>query len=473
MVRHQSVLVWGALVIVVALGGLMTVSSGALGAGITLWEQEDQDTQVLLDRLFAEYAATRPGADVRRVHYGNEQLRDQYKTAAMGRGGPDVIIAPSDFAGPFAVMGIILPVESLGEAARLERFPANVLDAVRDARGRVWGLPLTKGNHLMLYANRRVTPVVPATVEAMVEAARDATNAGEKRFGLVYNLAEPFWFATFLGAFGGQLLDGERPALNTSAMRESLALARFLKFDEKIVPADCDYTCAESLFLEGKAAFLINGDWAMRKYRDALKDDLLVGPLPTLARTGKPMRPFISGKFLFLNAGLSGARLEEVKAFVTWFLSEPVQRVMLEKTRRLPPLISLADSPIIKSDQLLAASDRALRDGVAMPMAVEMRAVWDAIRPQLQGVMAGRVMPAEAARVMQTDAETKIREMRESGEVGPSGDCTPVPTPSSTPESRSRARVALSIVLLVMVGLYYRVRRERGEGIGPRVRRRP
>jgi hypothetical protein len=42
-----------------------------------------------------------------------------------------------------------------------------------------------------------------------------------------------------------------------------------------------------------------------------------------------------------------------------------------------------------------------------------MRVVWDAIRPQLQAVMAGRAEPKLAAEVMQKDAETKIREMRQ------------------------------------------------------------
>ncbi|HHY14974.1 MAG TPA: ABC transporter substrate-binding protein, partial [Firmicutes bacterium] len=41
----------------------------------------------------------------------------------------------------------------------------------------------------------------------------------------------------------------------------------------------------------------------------------------------------------------------------------------------------------------------------------EMRAVWDAIRPNLEAVMAGKMTPEAAAQAMQEAAEKLIREM--------------------------------------------------------------
>jgi arabinogalactan oligomer/maltooligosaccharide transport system substrate-binding protein len=442
--------------------------SRASAAELVLWEQEDKDTQEFLDGLFREFQAASPGTVVTRVHYGNEQLRDQFKTAAMGRGGADVLIAPSDFAGTFSIMGLIAPMERLGEAARLERFPANVLDAVRDASGRVWGLPLSKGNHLMLFANRRLIPVIPDTLEGVIDAARGVTKASDKRYGIVYNLTEPFWFASFLGAYGGALTRVSKgvvePTLDTEAMRQALSLVHSLKFEHRVTPEDCDYTCAEGLFLESRAGFVINGDWAVPKYRATFGEDLLIAPLPRLASTNQPMRPFVSGKFLFFNANLEGDKLELAKRFAEWFLQPEVQERLLVKTRRLPSLTSLAESALVVKDPVLAATDRALANGLPMPMAVEMRAVWDAIRPQLQAVMAGRGAPAEAAAIMQRDALTKIREMKEAGEIpasvnSPSDDC--LAGKAYPDEFATRARIALSVLLLLMVGFYYRIRRER------------
>ena len=59
------------------------------------------------------------------------------------------------------------------------------------------------------------------------------------------------------------------------------------------------------------------------------------------------------------------------------------------------------------------ASAAGLEHGIPTPMNVEMRVVWDAMRPQLQGVMAGRVQPSAAVVLMQKDAVTKINDLRE------------------------------------------------------------
>jgi maltose-binding protein MalE len=68
---------------------------------------------------------------------------------------------------------------------------------------------------------------------------------------------------------------------------------------------------------------------------------------------------------------------------------------------------------LINKDHLLKASSEAMKHGQPMPMDVELRVIWDAIRPQLQNVMAGRADPKSAANLMQKDAIIKIKEMQE------------------------------------------------------------
>jgi arabinogalactan oligomer/maltooligosaccharide transport system substrate-binding protein len=155
----------------------------------------------------------------------------------------------------------------------------------------------------------------------------------------------------------------------------------------------------------------INGDWAIERYHAALGKDLLIAPLPRSAATGKPMEPMLSGKYLLLNARLDGPRLEAAKAFVEFMTKPETQTLLAEKSKRLPSLAAVGSSAVVTGDPLLSASKAALANAQPMPMAVQMRAVWDAIRPQLQGVMAGRVDPKAAAGVMQKDATAKIEGM--------------------------------------------------------------
>lgn len=47
----------------------------------------------------------------------------------------------------------------------------------------------------------------------------------------------------------------------------------------------------------------------------------------------------------------------------------------------------------------------ALANGKGQPAAPEMRCAWDAWRPNLEGVMAGTLAPADAAAAAQTSAD--------------------------------------------------------------------
>jgi maltose-binding protein MalE len=390
------------------LASALAPSAGAVE--LTLWEHEYEDVQKSLDKVLKDFQAANPGVTVKRAHYKTEDLRTQFQTAAMGGGGADLVLAPNDFAGPFSVMNIIQPVDGW---AKPERFTTSVVQAVSDAKGKVWGVPVARGNHLMLFVNKDLVKTTPATVEDLVKVARENSDAAKGRYGFAYNLNEPFWFVTFLGAYGEAPLVKAEPKLDGKGMVEALALVHDMKFKDKIVPPDCDYTCAETLFVEGKVGMTINGDWAVQKFQDALKDKLVIAPLPKLQATGKYMAPMVSGKYLFLNAKLKGEKLDAAKKLAEFFVSKKVQEDMVKETRRLPALKELDGSAVITSDPVLKATDAAMANGQPMPMEVEMRVVWDAIRPQLQAVMANRAEPKLAASVMQKDAETKIKEMRQ------------------------------------------------------------
>jgi arabinogalactan oligomer/maltooligosaccharide transport system substrate-binding protein len=51
--------------------------------------------------------------------------------------------------------------------------------------------------------------------------------------------------------------------------------------------------------------------------------------------------------------------------------------------------------------------------GKPMPMATEMRAVWDAMRPLYGRLLTGQLTPGEASAKMQKEAVAKIAEMNE------------------------------------------------------------
>jgi arabinogalactan oligomer/maltooligosaccharide transport system substrate-binding protein len=95
------------------------------------------------------------------------------------------------------------------------------------------------------------------------------------------------------------------------------------------------------------------------------------------------------------------------------YLTGPdVQRAYAMRLGSLPSLVALQADPAIEADPILAPSMEQVRRGRSMPIVVEMRAIWDAMRPSFQNVMNGEAAPADAAREMQQLAVRKIAEMR-------------------------------------------------------------
>lgn len=376
---------------------------------ITFWEQEGDEVDVFLDGLIAEFQEAYPNITVERSHYENEALRDQFQTASLAGAPPDVVRVPNDFAGPFSALDIIYDVEEIFDPAFFDAFFEGALQPAIVA-GDLWGVPDNYGNHLMLLYNKSLVTEPPETTDALIEMAKEL-HVGDQ-WGFAYNLNEPFWLAPWMGGFGGWPLDeNDQPTLGDQAVADALQFVHDLKFVHEIVPPECDYACADTLFQEGLAAMIINGDWSLGGYVEALGDDLGAAPIPKVSATGLWPSPMTSGKYWMISNLVSGDELEGVKMFIQFMTSADVQERWLEEFSRLPSNIEVAESPLIEEDPLLAGSTAQLEKGRGMPAAPEMRCAWDAMRPNLEGVMADTIGPADAAAAMQSEAESCIAEM--------------------------------------------------------------
>ncbi|MCC6568670.1 MAG: extracellular solute-binding protein [Anaerolineales bacterium] len=381
----------------------------ACGAGksnepvtITFWEQEGDDVDVFIDGLIADFQTANPTITVERTHYENEALRDQFQTASLANAAPDVVRVPNDFAGPFSALDIVAPTQDIFDDAFLGQFFQGALDPAVVA-GTLYGVPDNYGNHLMLIYNKDLIAEPPATFEDLIAKAKELTTGDIQ--GFAYNLNEPFWGAGFYGAFGGWPLDAsDKPQFNNDAFKNYLTFVASLKTDG-VVPAECDYNCADTLMKDGKAAMIINGDWSLGDYTKALGDKMGVAPVPPI--NGKPYTEMTAGKYFMVSKAVldDDAKKDAVAAFITFMTSADIQKKWLSEFKRLPSNSEVAKDPSIANDPILAGSMAALSDGRGQPAAPEMRCAWDAWRPNLEGVMAGTLAPADAAAAAQTSAD--------------------------------------------------------------------
>jgi maltose-binding protein MalE/ABC-type branched-subunit amino acid transport system substrate-binding protein len=377
---------------------------------ITYWEQEGDDIDVLLDEWANAFMAANPGVKVERTHFGNEELRDQFQTASLAGEAPALARCPNDFAGPFSALDIIKPVKEVYDQKFLDQFFAGALGPAV-VKGTLWAVPDNYGNHLMLLYNKKLVSEVPADTDAWIAQLKTLTDEAKGQYGLVYNLNEPFWLAPWIGGFGAWPLDEQdQPSLGAPGVADALQFVHDLKFVHKVVPPEADYNAADTMFKQGQAAYLINGDWSLGGYKDAGLD-FGTAALPKITKSGQYPSPMTAGKYWFFSKALDSAKLEAAKKFVDYMTSAEVQKKWLEKGR-LPSNKEVAKDPSIASDPILVGSMAQLANGKGMPAAPEMRCAWDAMRPNLEAVMADTAKPADAAAAMQTNALKCVAEMK-------------------------------------------------------------
>ncbi len=375
---------------------------------ITLWTKEgeaDNALQWVYD-LAEEFNQINANQQVEVVKPGDvEALREDFQTASLAGTAPDLLWTVNDHAGPFTAADLIQPVDGLFD---LSKYVDSALAAVK-LDGKTWGVPINNGNHLMLLYNKDLVPQAPADTNELFRVAQQLTTGD--RYGLVWNQTEPFWMVPWLGGFGGSVFaaDGVTPTLDTKAMRDTLQFLYDMKYKYKIIPKESDYNGADSLFKEGKAAMIINGDWSLGAYKEIFGDNLGVARIPKVSSTGKWPAPYTSGVFFMVPKEVSGAKLEVVKAFVGFVTNEENQVEMVRKLNRLPALKVALDEPVVKSDLFLEGSADQMVVGTPMPTVLEMRCNWDSMKPEMQAVLNDTKSPAEAAAAMQRAAEACVK----------------------------------------------------------------
>lgn len=295
----------------------------------------------------------------------------------------------------------LAPMSDFFSAAFMDQF-ASIAVAGASRDNQVWGLPDTAGFHLLLFYNRDLVDRPPSSTEELQELGLELT--GSNRWGLVVNSYDPLWLVPWLTASGGWLTnpDGE-PALNTEAMVEALTLfAGWHSGPERIAPA-ATYQEARGHFLAGRAAMMIDGEWAITELAQTDRINWAVALLPGLGRPAEsqPAAPLVLARYWAISRSATGNRALAAAEFIE-FMTRPERQ--LAWTRRfglLPTHRAALDDPSIISNPALRTSVEQLRAGRAASLGTRTNALLNAMREPLQEVIEGRLTPAQAAEAMQ------------------------------------------------------------------------
>lgn len=403
---------WGFIFLATQALNVKAVAAPPEKIRLQIWHQMIYSHRAILAEAVDKYVKKHPEIQIDLTYRETEELRSAFQSAAMGGSGPELIYGPSDQVGPFATMGIIRPLEKEFEPSFFEQF--DPLSSVK-FQGHIYMQGDRVGNHLMLIYNKKLIDKPPQNTNELIALAQKNTLDLNKdgvidRYGLVWNMTEPFFFVPWVKGFGEHFLDANNmPHLATESTQKAFQLIQKFK-NLKIVPQECDYEMANALFKEGKAAMIINGDWSWGDYQKA-GVDFGVAPIPMISETGLWPAPLIGTTGYSMNIQIRKENLESTKELFRYLTSEEVQNLFTEKANTLPSNLHLRETDLVKNNALLKASAEVMKHGEPMPIVPEIRAVWDSLRGKYQSVLAGKLQPDIAALDAQKDSLKQIEAM--------------------------------------------------------------
>jgi arabinogalactan oligomer/maltooligosaccharide transport system substrate-binding protein len=383
-----------------------------------MWTKEGETDGSLqfVQKLATDYRALHSNVTIEVVNKDVELLREDFQTASLAGEAPELLWTVADHIGPFTSADLILPLNDLVDRSTFVAAAADIVTV----DGTLWGAPVSFGNQLMLYWNKDLAgDTAPADSDAWVAKAKELTTGDQ--FGIVFNQTESFWLVPFLGGFGGRVFaeDGVTPTLNTEAMKNALQFLYDVKYTDKVTPAEADYNVADGLFKDGKAAYIINGDWTLGAYAAApdaeapgLGDKLGVGPLPMMSG-GEDPHPYIAGAFIMVSkaAGDDADTKTVIADFLKFATSAENQVAMVTALKRLPGSAVAIEDAAVTGDDLLAGAAEAAQKGIPQPTNLEMRCVFDSMNAGVRDLFTGNSDVAGIANTMQTSAESCITQL--------------------------------------------------------------
>ena len=130
------------------------------------------DERVILEGQMKRYMQLHPDVKLEAIYKETEELRSGFIIAAIAGQGPDLVYGPSDQVGPFQVMNIIKPMESLFTKDWLDSFNPK---GITWYKGHLYQIADKLGNHLTLVYNKKLILQPPQTDEELVTIGKNLT----------------------------------------------------------------------------------------------------------------------------------------------------------------------------------------------------------------------------------------------------------------------------------------------------------
>lgn len=344
----------------------------ASGVTLTIWT--DANRQPAIEAAAATFEEE-TGATIELVEKNFDDIRTDFTNQVPTGEGPDITIGAHDWLGGLVEAGVVSTLD-LGDVA--DEFEQVALDAF-SYDGQTYALPYSLETIALVQNTDLVGEDAPATWDEMIAAG---TASGAER-PFVINTAgqtgDAYTMYGFQTSFGAPVFVQDDSGSYTTEVgmggEAGQAFAAWLGEKGETgtgnISTTVDYDTNNELFASGKAAYTIQGPWAIEALT-AQGANVKVNPIPSAG--GETASPFVGVQGFYLSAESENALVAQ-EFLVNYLATEDAQRALYEADPRIPAWSTIAEE--VSADPVIAGFVASSQNGVPMPNIPQMGSVWD------------------------------------------------------------------------------------------------
>lgn len=390
---------------------LLTFSIESMAGTVSIWYAWTGQEKESMLGLIAKYEQL-SGNKVEALMVPFDALQGKFQTMAPQGQGPDIVIGPADWVGPFVVQDLLAPIDSYVSEEDKGEFLDTVIEACYYNK-KLYGLPESYKTVAMIY-NKDLVPEPPETTDEMIAIGKELTNEDESMYGFVYDKGNYFYHIPWIGGFGGKVLDeNNNPTFTSKAQVDAVNFVNSLsKEPNKIMPEEVDYNVMMTLFNDGLAGMIMAGPWVIGDLMEA-GVNFGIARLPMVSATGLWPAPTVGPEVVMMG---SGSKNKDLAYDLIKFICSADSQVEMAKVGHLPSRTAVYDSRSVKKGKVFEYIEgfrKQAEVGTPMPTAPELNAgVWGNGGTFLSQVFSGEATADEVGKDMQQRAEESIADLR-------------------------------------------------------------
>lgn len=369
---------------------------------IVLWHEFDGpgDTSVEVLNEINRLFTSQYGITVRSEVMGIAELGRRLTRLPEQEADVDMALVPSDMTS-YREASRFSPIH---ESWCSELLPGAVLDSMR-MDGRLYGIPVLTGNHLVLYYNKQHYADAPYSWEALEHFAAQQGKMNIAPLGM--DLTQSYNFIPFLTAFGGWPMQEGRIALDTYEVEQALRFLQLQCESGTIVSRDGATVLLEQ-FIAGQIGAIISGEWIFNHLSRSMGERLGIGAIPMInGAVAESMSSSVG--LVFPGHALTSSRGAALAAYARFMLSEECQQMWAERVQRIPANKVVMSRLMSSGGQNRRQLITQLASCRPMPCSLYMIAGWVGMEAGLKRL--ADTGPSEARRLMQEQAQQVMAEV--------------------------------------------------------------